>query len=354
MRSSTSPVTESTDNDKAALGRQTRVVLAYLVCAAIWGTTWYAIRVCIAPGCYPVYPAAAIRFTVCSIILSAFWIAYRGRIEPPTRTELVFILIGGGLSGIAYGLLYDCEQQISGGVASVIASLGPLVAAAIAMLTGTEKPTGRTISGALLALAGVAIVFHDRMQVSVEEASAIGVLLFNLFISQTSNVLMKRQAHHVAVLPVNTLFFLGSAVVLWVGAIFKGQLFLPPDIPLRATIALLYLTFFGTLITFAAWFYLLKRVRLSTATTLAFVTPIIALIVDAFYEKKVVLGAESYVGFLIILLGVAATVLFNPRLKSLTIFPARLLGCHRIWWHKGQKNLKPLGQEAYDSSRPPE
>lgn len=30
--------------------RQTKVVGAYLLCALVWGTTWFAIRVSIAPG----------------------------------------------------------------------------------------------------------------------------------------------------------------------------------------------------------------------------------------------------------------------------------------------------------------
>ena len=45
--------------------------LAYVVCALVWGTTWYAIRVCIGPGGYPSFLSAALRFTIAAAILGA-------------------------------------------------------------------------------------------------------------------------------------------------------------------------------------------------------------------------------------------------------------------------------------------
>jgi drug/metabolite transporter (DMT)-like permease len=74
------------------------------------------------------------------------------------------------------------------------------------------------------------------------------------------------------------------------------------------TLALLYLTIFGTLIAFASFFYLLKHTRLSTAMTLSFVTPMIALLIDAFFEKHNVLTPETYLGIAVVLIGVIISV----------------------------------------------
>jgi len=38
------------------------VLAAYLACALIWGTTWYAIRVCITG--YPTLASVALRFVI--------------------------------------------------------------------------------------------------------------------------------------------------------------------------------------------------------------------------------------------------------------------------------------------------
>src|SRR5215510_16077874 len=48
------------------------VPVAYLACALIWGTTWYAIRVSIAPGAYPTLAALALRFAIAAVILLPF------------------------------------------------------------------------------------------------------------------------------------------------------------------------------------------------------------------------------------------------------------------------------------------
>src|SRR5262245_21005051 len=40
------------------------VVITYVICALVWGTTWFAIRVSIAPEGYPAFLSAAIRFTI--------------------------------------------------------------------------------------------------------------------------------------------------------------------------------------------------------------------------------------------------------------------------------------------------
>jgi drug/metabolite transporter (DMT)-like permease len=72
--------------------------------------------------------------------------------------------------------------------------------------------------------------------------------------------------------------------------------------------ALFYLTLFGTLVAFACWFYLLKHLRLSTCTTLSFVTPLIALAMDASFEKNIVFSTETNIGIAIVLIGATATV----------------------------------------------
>ncbi|HEY0476873.1 MAG TPA: hypothetical protein VGD37_05085 [Kofleriaceae bacterium] len=43
------------------------VVAAYVACALIWGTTWYAIRVSITA--YPTFVALALRFAIAAAIL---------------------------------------------------------------------------------------------------------------------------------------------------------------------------------------------------------------------------------------------------------------------------------------------
>jgi drug/metabolite transporter (DMT)-like permease len=294
---------------------QPRVLLAYATCALIWGTTWYGIRVCIGPAGYPTFPAAALRFTISSLVLAAIWLGYKRKIKTPGRKELLWISIAGVLSGLGYGLLYSAEENIAGGVAAVLSATSPLVAAIIAVATRTEKMKKTTMYGSIVALLGVALVFHDRMQVSAAQAAAVGMLILTAFFNSSSNVVMKHNTRETAAVALNTVFFGAAAITLWLMSSITGGCALPYPLPLAPTIALLYLTFFGTLLAFACFFYLLKHTRLSTAMTLSFVTPIVALIVDAFFEKHVALTAESYFGIGIVLVGVAVSVLLKTKTK---------------------------------------
>lgn len=285
-----------------------KIFVAYFLCATIWGTTWYGIRVCIGPDGFPTYPAAALRFSLSAALLGIFWLFQISKYKKPSLSELKWILCAGGISGIAYGLLYSAEEQISGGLAAVLSATGPLIAAMIAMATKTEATSKIKIFGSIFAIIGVALVFHDRLQVSVAQASAVGIVTLVCILNASSNVVMKKYAREVAAIACNTIFFGAAAVTLWISSLLSGK-YIITAWNLTPTLALLYLTVFGTLIAFASFFYLLKHVRLSTAMTLAFVTPIIALGVDAIYEKGTVLTAESYIGIAIVLISVAISIL---------------------------------------------
>lgn len=291
-------------------GVKNSVVIAYLLCALIWGTTWYGVRLCVGPGGFPAYPAAALRFTMASAALAVVWFICRRKLRRSTSKEKRWVSISGLLSGLGYGMLYVAEQQISGGLAAVLSATTPLIAVGIAMTTKTESPSRRAIIGSLIALLGVILVFHDRLNVSMAQASAVGLMLGVCIVNACSNVAMKKHAHDVAAVTSNMMFTGVAAVVLWVMAFCTGT-YSFSGVQTAPVLALLYLTFFGTLLAFASFFYLLKKVRLSTAMTLAFITPTIALVVDAFLEKRAVLNFESYAGIAIVLSGVALSVVFR-------------------------------------------
>src|SRR5207244_7047332 len=115
-----------------------------------------------------------------------------------------------------------------------------------------------------------------------------------------------------------TIFFSALTLLLWVPACFSGKPPVPLPLPAAATLALLYLSIAGTLLAFALFFYLLKRVRLSSAMTLAFITPVVALLVDALFEKQTVLSPESYIGICVVLSGGAISVLSKVQSEKAT------------------------------------
>src|SRR6187431_42597 len=83
------------------------VVAAYLACALIWGTTWFAIRVCIGDGAYPTLAAVALRFVIAFVLLLP--IALRSR-PWPRGSAWLYLVLAGVLDAAAYTLVYIGEE----------------------------------------------------------------------------------------------------------------------------------------------------------------------------------------------------------------------------------------------------
>jgi drug/metabolite transporter (DMT)-like permease len=289
--------------------------LVYVVCALVWGTTWFAIRRCIGEGGYPTYGSAAIRFVIAAAILGAIYALGFGR-PRPTRRQVGAIVLAGLLGGASYGLIYTAEQRISGGLACVLYGTFPLATALAARIAGVERVSRRAIAGCVVALGGIAIVYADRLEASSEQAAAVTMVLVSVVASAIYSTLLKRAAATVSPIVTTGIFLATAAVPLSVAGVVADVRPLPWPPPLNPTLALLYLAIVGSVLVFIAYFYLLKHVTLMTVSTLVLVEPIVALAADAAWEREVVLDAGSYLGMLVTLAGVGVSVLERPRKRA--------------------------------------
>jgi drug/metabolite transporter (DMT)-like permease len=281
----------------------TLAVLSYAGCALIWGTTYFFIRVSIAPGGYPTYTAAAVRFAIAAVLLVG-WVA-AGFARPMPRGRRAFGALGlaGVLNCTSYALIYTAEERIPGGLAAVIFGTLPLITAIVAAATGIERPTRSAVAGAVVSLVGIAVISLDRLDVSVDQAVGCLMVLGAVTCSATYNTVLKRHTQGLHPLASNAVFIAVTAVLMaGVAASVEGRA--PPwPPPLRPTLAILYLALFGTVVAFAGFFYLIAHVRLMTLSTLVLVQPLVALVVDALFEAQRI-GARTYIGAGITLAGV--------------------------------------------------
>ena len=280
------------------------IVAAYLVCALIWGTTWYAIRVCIGEGGYGTFHALALRFGIAVVVLLPLVI--RARPWPRGR-QWFYLVLAGVLDAGAYALVYLGEERVPGAVAAVLYGTQPLILAALLRMTGMETITRRHILGALVSLAGVAVLFLDRLDVSTQQAIGVGLVIGSVVIATIYSMLMKRHAAGIHGVVATTVFLGVTAFVLAVFALVSGE-HLPDPLPLEPTLALLYLSVIGSVVAFLTYFWLLGRTGLVLTSTLVFVYPLVAIVTDALFERNVPLTARAYVGVAITLLGLAVSL----------------------------------------------
>ena len=284
-------------------------VAVYLACGLIWGTTWYAIRRCIGVGGYPTFTSAAMRFFLAASVLGAAYALGFARPAPRGARQIGAIVGCGLLSAASYALIYLAEQSISGGLACVLYGTFPLFTALFATLGGVERVPRRALAGAVIAFAGISVVFGDRLGASRAQAMGIVLVLLSVIISALYTTILKRAAHHVNPLATTGIFLATAALPLAALGAIVDRRPIPWPPPLVPTVALLYLALVGSALVFAAYFYLIKHVTLMTVSTLVLVEPIIALGVDAVGERDVVLDARTYVGIGVTLVGIAISVL---------------------------------------------
>jgi drug/metabolite transporter (DMT)-like permease len=134
------------------------------------------------------------------------------------------------------------------------------------------------------------------------------MMLGAVLMSTIYSTVLKRHAKDQHPVATNAVFLSATAAVLGVAALFEKGRPIPWPPPFAPTIALLYLSLAGSVIAFATYFWLLKRVRLTTVATLSFVQPLVALAADALWEKQR-LAPLTYAGAAITVSGVAVGVL---------------------------------------------
>jgi len=289
-----------------------RLVVAYVLCASIWGTTWFAIRRCIGAGGYPTFTAAALRFALATAVLAAIYAAGRGRPGPRSVRQLAALAGCGVLCAIGYALVYLGEESISGGLAAVLYGTFPLCTALFATVGGVEKVRPAAVVGALLAMAGIVVIFADRLDVSRSQGVAVLVVLGSVLVSALYTTLMKRAAAGVHPLASTGVFLGTTALVLGAVGLAVDRKPIPWPPPVVPTAALVYLAIAGSVVVFVAYFYVLDRVSLMTVSTLVVIEPVIALAVDAAFEHGVTLVARSYAGIVLAGVGVTVSVLRMP------------------------------------------
>ena len=291
-------------------------VVAYLVCAIIWSTTWFAIRVCIGPAGYPTFVAAALRFVLATAVLGALVVGGVARPGPVRWRERLAIAVAGTLNAVGYALVYSAEERISGGLAAVLYGTLPLFIAAFAYLSRTEQASPAAIAGSLISLGGIGLIYADRVAVSAVQGLGVVMVLGSVGLCAAYNVILKRHTSSVVHPLGTTALFLGSTAVIMSALAFSSPAsHLPWPPPPAPTIALLYLGLVGSVLAFATYFFLLKRVTLMTISTLVFIEPVLAMVIDARWEpdETVRLGPRAYAGAAVVLLGVGVSLLWKRR-----------------------------------------
>lgn len=288
-----------------------KTALAWFVCSLIWGTTWFFIKIGLED--LPPLSFAGLRFVLAAIVILPMLFFLKIGF-PKTKKEWLLILPTGLLTfGLNYALVFWGETQISSGLAAVLQSTIPVFGLIFAKFyLPEEQITARKILAILLGLAGVAAIFYEQMQISGFRAlMGCVALVVSAASAAFANVLIKTYSVKMHPLSLTA----GQMIVGLIPLCFAG--FITEGNPLnfhwtwRAFICVFYLAIVGSILAFWLYYWVLNRIEATKAMMIAFVTPIIAVIVGwlALGEQ---LPAQTALGGALVLASVALILIrFN-------------------------------------------
>jgi len=242
---------------------------------------------------------AGLRLIAGAAILFAFVFA-RG-LRLPRGRALVGVLLYGLLGFAAfYAFLYWGLIDAPAGAAALAVSLVPLVTLVLAPLHGLERFRWQALSGALVSVAGIALVFADQLDANVAPLSLIALLLGAVALAE-STIVIKSFPHSEAAVT-NAIGLAVGAVVLLGLSILFGE---PHHVPQRADtlVAVGYLVVIGSVLLFMGFLYVLARWTASAASYQLVFMPLVTLPAASFLRSEPVSGAFA-AGAALVLAGV--------------------------------------------------
>ena len=291
-----------------------RIAAAFIGCAAIWGSTFLANR--FGNEATPPAWAATIRLVLASALL--FGIAAIFRMPLPRGAALRGAALWGFFNlGINMTLLYTGEQTVPSGISAVLFATVPLSTALLAAIFGVERLVTRKLIGAVVAIAGVAVIFAGELGVSVPLAGLV-TIFGAATAAALANVLLK-QAPKQQVIPLNAIGAGIGAVVCLVISVVLGESHALPT-TMAAWLPIAYLTIAGSLGAFVLFTWLVTHWSVGNASLVGVIVPIIAVILGGLVKGEQP-APLTYVGAAIIISAVLIA-LRAPRAPAVPVSSA--------------------------------
>lgn len=282
--------------------------LAFSTVCLIWGSTFLFIG--LSNQVMPPMWALCQRLFLAGILLSAIMVI---RKIPMPKGEALKAAIGYGIFDFAgnLALLYWGETKIPSGLAAVLYGMSPILSMLMESAFRMEKLDPRRLGGAIVAVAGVGVIFWREIAFG-QSPLAIAAVLGAVVTGTLGVILLKRGPSQSSIGANAVGFFAGLPIVLAIS--FLGHE--PHPLPSTAgqIIPLIYLVVMGSLGAFVLFAWLLGKWKVSSASFVAVIVPIIAVILGVLVRHEK-LAPGSLVGALLVLVATAFVLRSETRRK---------------------------------------
>ena len=210
---------------------------------------------------------ATLRFASAAALLFGV-VALRGMAMPRGEALAGSILYGVLAFGVGFGLIHWALVEAPPGMSQVVLAVVPMLALLLAVVHGVEPYRWQGLMGAALALAGVSVVFGERLG-GVPVGILLAILAGAAAIAEGTVVVKRLPGSH----PVagNAVAMAVGATLLFGASLATREAWSLPDSP-AAWGSLVYLVVVGSVVVFVLFLFVVAR---WTASATSYVWPLL-------------------------------------------------------------------------------
>jgi drug/metabolite transporter (DMT)-like permease len=262
------------------------IIVPFIIFTGVWGSTWIVIRDQI--GTVPPQWSVAYRFMIAAIAM-ALVARWKGQSLKLDRGGLIAALVLGITQfSVNFNSVYLAERFITSGVVATVFALLLIPNSLLAWVFLGHKPNRRFLLAGLVAVAGVALLFIHEIRSSPAEprdiAIGLALTLLGLLGASAANVYQagKEATRH----PLLALLAWSMAIGAVLDAILAFAVAGPPvaEARLGYWAGVLYLALFGSVLCFALYFPVVRKIGPGKAAYSSVMVPIIAMSLSTMFE----------------------------------------------------------------------
>ena len=279
------------------------IILAFIAIYVIWGSTYLFNKIAVT-ALAPFF-LASIRFISAGLLIMIIAKFLKFNISI-TKKQFLNSLIAGFLFLVyGNGVFVWALKYVDSGFAALLASTQPLFVLLLMRLIDRKPMQKESIIGISLGLIGMYLLMSQK-EIAASEGSILGVfMIFTCVLSWSYGSVFVSKAD----LPENFFVSTGyqmltAGTMLFIGSlVFKETWVSPSDWSIEVGLSMLFLIFFGGIVAFTSFNYLLKMVSTEKVATSAYVNPIIAMLLG-WYVLNESLSTQSVIASVVLLTGV--------------------------------------------------
>jgi drug/metabolite transporter (DMT)-like permease len=279
------------------------VVLAFFAIYVIWGSTYLFNK--IAVTALPPFFLASIRFISAGVLIMIISKILKYKIAI-TKKQFLNTLIAGFLFLVyGNGVFVWALRYVDSGFAALLAATQPLFVLFLMRLIDRKSMQKKSIIGVLLGLLGMYLLVSQK-NIATSEGSVLGIfMIFTCVLSWSYGSVFVSKADlpknffvstGYQMLTAGTLLFFGSLL-------FKETWISPLNWSEDVQLSMAFLIFFGGIVAFTSFNYLLKNVSTEKVATSAYINPIVAMLLG-WYVLDERLSLQSIIASAVLLTGV--------------------------------------------------